>query len=125
MSKPSSMGDLTAEWTAVTTLDDLWEGDVLEVTVGTDVILLAHLPGGVVRAYQGICPHAEFPLEDGELEDSVLTCAGHAWEFDLATGKGVNPPDCQLYAYPVRVDGDQVSVAVPSDGRPHYNRCRQ
>jgi toluene monooxygenase system ferredoxin subunit len=119
------MSDLTATWTAVTTLDDLWEGDVLEVTVGTDVILLAHLPGGAVRAYQGICPHAEFPLEDGELEGSILTCAGHSWEFDLTTGKGVNPPDCQLYEYAVQVDGDQVSVAVPSDGRPHYLRCHQ
>lgn len=113
-----------SEWTAVVTLDDLWEGDILEITVGSDVILLAHLPGGDVRAYQGNCPHSEYSLANGELHGDVLTCAGHLWEFDVRTGKGLNPPDCQLYSYPVRVAGDQVSVSVPADGRPHYNRCR-
>jgi toluene monooxygenase system ferredoxin subunit len=115
-----------SDWTDVATLDQLWEGDVLEVTVGADAILLAHLPGGELRAYQGVCPHAEFALAAGELDEAgVLTCAGHSWEFDLRTGKGVNPSDCQLYEFPVRLTGDQISVRVPADGRPHYNRCRQ
>ena len=104
--------------------DELWEGDIAEVAVGSDVILLAHLPGSEVRAYQGLCPHAEYPLASGELAGTVLTCAGHLWEFDLSTGKGVNPPDCQLYEYPVRLSGDQVCVSIPEDGKPHYNRCR-
>jgi hypothetical protein len=41
-------------WTAVASLDDLREGDLAEVSAGADVILLAYLPGGEVRAYQGI-----------------------------------------------------------------------
>jgi toluene monooxygenase system ferredoxin subunit len=116
---------MSSEWTDVATLDDLWEGDLLEVTVGSDVILLAHLPGGAVHAYQGICPHNEFPLATGELDGDVLTCAGHGWEFNLRAGQGVNPASCQLYRFPARVSGDKISVSVPADGRPHYNRCRR
>ena len=112
------------DWTSVATLDDLWEGDLMEVTVGFDVILLAHLPGGQVHAYQGVCPHSEFPLASGDLDGDVLTCAGHGWEFDLSTGQGVNPAACQLYRFQTRVSGDQISVSVPADGRRHYNRCR-
>lgn len=111
-------------WTAVASLDDLWEGDLAEVSAGADVILLAHLAGGEVRAYQGICPHSEYPLANGDLDGDVLTCAGHMWEFDLRTGKGINPSGCQLYEFPVRLSGDQVCVLVPPDGRPHYNRWR-
>jgi toluene monooxygenase system ferredoxin subunit len=113
-----------SDWIGVATLDELWEGDIAEVTVGPDVILLAHLPGSQIRAYQGICPHAEYPLASGDLDGSVLTCAGHLWEFDLSTGTGVNPPGCRLYEYPVQLSGDQVCISVPDDGKPHFNRCR-
>lgn len=121
MSDRASMTD----WHAVASLEELWEGDVMEVAVGPDAVLLAHLAGGDIRAWQGVCPHSEYPLAGGDLDGDVLTCAGHLWEFDLRTGKGVNPANCQLLEFPVRVTGDQVSVSVPADGRRHYNRCRQ
>ncbi|MBT2233888.1 Rieske 2Fe-2S domain-containing protein [Nonomuraea sp. NEAU-A123] len=111
-------------WTSVGTLDELWEGDIAEVTVGEDQVLLAHLPGGELRAYQGMCPHSEFPLAEGEFDGEVLTCSGHGWEFDLTTGRGNNPDTCRLYAFPVRLDGERIYVAVPADGRRHHNRCR-
>jgi toluene monooxygenase system ferredoxin subunit len=115
----------TSEWADVATLDDLWEGDILEVTTGPDVVLLVHLAGGELRAYQGVCPHSEFPLAMGDFDGDVLTCAGHGWEFNLRTGHGVNPADCLLYRFDVKLTGEQVSVCVPADDRPHYNRCRQ
>ncbi|SBW22539.1 Rieske (2Fe-2S) protein [Candidatus Protofrankia californiensis] len=111
-------------WTDVASLDELWEGDVLEVIAGPDRVLVAHLPGGVLRAYQATCPHSEFPLVDGAIEDGVLTCAAHHWEFDLTTGESLNPSDCRLYRFPVRAAGERILVGIPSDGVRHYNRCR-
>jgi toluene monooxygenase system ferredoxin subunit len=84
-------------WTAVASLDDLREGDLAEVSAGADVILLAYLPGAEVRAYQGICPHSEYPLANGDLDGDVLTCAGHLWEFDLRT-RG-----CRISCRPMRL----------------------
>ncbi|RKS78707.1 toluene monooxygenase system ferredoxin subunit [Actinomadura pelletieri DSM 43383] len=111
-------------WHAVASLDDLWEGDVIEVAAGADTVLLACLPGGEVRAYQGVCPHSEYSLAKGDLDGDVLTCAAHLWEFDLRTGRSVNPEGCRLYEYPVRVRGDRITVSVPDDGHRHYHRCR-
>ncbi|MBI2701697.1 MULTISPECIES: Rieske 2Fe-2S domain-containing protein [Mycobacterium] len=104
-------------WTPVATLDDLWEGEVAEFEVGDRPILLAHLRSGEIRAYDGLCPHAGFPLVDGEVENDVLTCSAHSWEFDLATGAGVNPANCRLHSHPVRLDGDQITVSLTEGDR--------
>jgi toluene monooxygenase system ferredoxin subunit len=95
--------------------DDLWEGEMQQFEVGGREILLVHLLGGQLRAIPASCPHQSQPLVDGILEGSILTCRAHWWEFDLATGKGVNPADCSLVLFPVKVEGDDVYVDVEGE----------
>jgi toluene monooxygenase system ferredoxin subunit len=99
-------------WVRVASLDDLWEGEVMAVDANGHHILLAHLEGGVVRAYQGICPHQEIKLVEGEFDGRTLVCRGHRWEFDLTCGAGVNPADCALAEYPVLVEGEEIYVST-------------
>ncbi len=88
---------------------------------GTDV-LLVHAEGGKVCAIQTICPHQEVPLVEGTLDGTVLTCRMHLWEFDVTTGKGVNPDHAEIAQYPVRVEDDDVYVDV--DGvEPKFSRA--
>lgn len=103
-------------WTPVATLDDLWEGEIAEYHVDDRPILLVHLRSGEIRAYDGLCPHAGFPLVDGDVAEAVLTCSAHSWKFDLTTGAGVNPDNCRLHSHPVRLDGDQITVSL-SEGK--------
>jgi toluene monooxygenase system ferredoxin subunit len=111
-------------WHDAVPAGELWEGDILDVEVAGEQVLLVHLAGGEIRAYQGICPHQQVLLADGKWDEESgrLECAGHNWEFDLRTGAGVNPAGCRLYQYPVRADGQTVQVGIPADGRSHYNR---
>lgn len=99
-------------WTTVATLDDLWEGEVAEFQIADRPILLAHLRNGEIKAYDGLCPHAGFPLADGDVDGDVLVCTAHSWEFDLTTGAGINPANCRLTSHQVRLDGDQITVAL-------------
>jgi toluene monooxygenase system ferredoxin subunit len=107
----------TLEWIAVVNLDDLWENEMTDVQVGDERILVVHLPGGDIRAYQGHCPHQKTALADGKLDGCILTCAAHLWQFNLLTGEGVNPRDTQLYRYQVKVEDVTISVGIPSSGR--------
>src|ERR1700740_1942307 len=107
----------TLEWIAVANLDDLWEGEMTDVQVGDEQILLAHLTGGNIRAYQGYCPHQRTPLAQGKLEGSVLTCAAHSWQFDLSTGQGVNPKTCQLGHYDLKIEDAVIFVRIPQGSR--------
>ncbi len=96
----------------VAALADLWDGEMRGVRVGGKCVLLVRL-GNEVRAYADRCPHLGMPLSEGELQDGVLTCRAHQYQFDVATGAGTNPRNVRLRPYPVSlVDGD---IAVEID----------
>lgn len=84
-----------------------------DVQVGDEFILLVHLAGGDIRAYQAYCPHQKATLADGKLEGQILTCAAHSWQFNLSTGAGVNPKGRQLYRYQLKVEDATISVGIP------------
>ena len=112
-------------WVPASSADDLWEGDLLDVEVEGEAVMLVHLlDGGGVRAYQGMCPHQEIMLADGkwDADKGLLLCGGHNWEFDLTTGAGLNPTGCRLFEFQVLVEGDDILVGVPQDGQRHHNR---
>ncbi|RJF88844.1 2Fe-2S ferredoxin [Oleomonas cavernae] len=97
---------------AVCDLDDVWEGEVTELEVEGHEILIVHQLGGEVIAFQALCPHQDIPLSEGTFEKGVLTCRAHLWQFDSRSGAGINPSDCHLARYPVKVEDNKVLVSV-------------
>ena len=93
-------------------LDDVWEGEMAAFELDGHDILIIHLDGGKVMAWQAICPHQDIPLDEGSLELGVLTCRAHLWQFDVCTGSSINPTGCELARYPARVEGDDILVDV-------------
>jgi len=96
-------------------LDDVWEGEMDVYDVGGRKVLITHSPDQQIGAYHPVCPHQDHPLIEGELDDCVLTCSAHMWEFDVRTGLSINPMGEKLKAYPVKVEGNDILVAFPSD----------
>jgi toluene monooxygenase system ferredoxin subunit len=103
-------------WCEVSTLDDLWEGEMLAVTVDGVDLLLCGVEGQVV-AFEDLCPHQAHPLSKGNLDGSILTCAAHEWSFDAGTGHGINPATACLRSYPVRLDGATILVDLERPDR--------
>ena len=99
----------------VCAVDDLWEGEMKAFPIGGGKnVLIVNGDGGVLRAFDSICPHQEYPLSEGELDGNVLTCSMHLWQFDIVSGDGVNPTGCRLKTYELKVDGDDILVDVDS-----------
>ena len=99
-------------FTKVCTVDDLWEGEMEAFTVDGHEVLLVCAEGGEIKAFQGICPHQDIALVEGKFDGKKLICRAHLWQFDASSGQGINPDDCALAAYPVRLDGDDVYVST-------------
>lgn len=64
-------------------------------------------------ATNGLCPHANGPLEEGELDGTTISCPWHGWTFDLKTGVSPIDPDLKVACYPVRVSGGEIVVELP------------
>lgn len=96
-----------------------------DVQVGDDLILLVHLNGGDIRAYQGYCPHQKTALADGKLDGRTLTCAAHLWQFNVFTGEGVNPKGRQLYRYQAKIQDGTIFVGIAraEDGESPWKQC--
>lgn len=90
-------------------IDELWDGEMACFRAGDAAVLLVKLDGGF-HAYQARCPHQGVALAEGELENGRLTCRAHRWQFDAATGQGVNPRGAQLNRFPVHVVGRAVLI---------------
>jgi len=103
------------EWIAVASLDDLWVGEMINVQVGDEHILLVRLTSDDIRAYQGQCPHQKSLLADGDLDGPTLTCAAHMWQFNLSTGRGVNPQGCHLNRHQSKIQDSTIFVGMVTD----------
>jgi toluene monooxygenase system ferredoxin subunit len=107
----------SATWERVCAEDDIWEGETLfrHLSDGTPVLLVN--TAGRVRAFQGVCPHQENTLEDADLDDGVITCPAHLWEFRADSGAGINPATTRLAEYPTEVRDGDLFVQPPRDGQ--------
>jgi toluene monooxygenase system ferredoxin subunit len=65
---------------------------------------------GELYACPGVCPHEDVALWTGDLTGTTVTCPGHSYEFDLATGKCKHDRDLELRRYPITLVGDEIWV---------------
>jgi nitrite reductase/ring-hydroxylating ferredoxin subunit len=82
---------------------ELAAGEVRRVKARQDEIALARV-GDEFYALQNACLHLEGPLGEGRLEDHVLTCPWHGWQYDVRTGKNEFDLAVQLRTYEVKVE---------------------
>jgi len=71
--------------------------------------------GGTFFAVDNCCPHAGGPLGEGRLTETIVECPWHGWKFNVQTGERVNNPHFTVACCPVRIEGDQVQIALPPD----------
>ena len=101
-------GESRTVWHKVAELDELPEGRVKTVSVGTYSIALTHIDGAY-GALDNHCPHQGGPLGEGTIENGCLRCPWHGWDFDPITGAG-KQADAAIYEIEVRDDGVYVAI---------------
>jgi nitrite reductase/ring-hydroxylating ferredoxin subunit len=99
------------EFVTLARADDLPPGTLKQVRAGEEEIAIANL-GDRICAVQGHCLHLEGPLGEGRLDGNYIRCPWHGWTYDACTGLNDFDHAIQLRTYEVRVEGDEIKVAV-------------
>ena len=91
-------------------VSDLAEGTISSVDLNGTHILLSKI-GGEVSAVSGTCTHEETDLGMGFVMEDRVVCPLHLSQFELKTGKVVNPPaTVSLRLFNVKIEGDTIFV---------------
>lgn len=101
-----------AEWVRVAALDECPPGTLRSAEAGGERIVVANVDGDLY-VLQDRCSHQDYPLSDGELEGTTLTCIYHGATFDVCSGRATGLPALRpVKSYPVDVRDDGVWVQV-------------
>jgi nitrite reductase/ring-hydroxylating ferredoxin subunit/Fe-S cluster biogenesis protein NfuA len=98
-------------WVKLTTVDQVPESAVLAVNFAGNSLIL-HRQGVKITCYKNACAHLAFPLDEGTVENDILTCPSHGFQYRLDTGECLTAPDVSLQSYPVKIKGDKVFVQL-------------
>lgn len=102
-----------ATWVRVTTVEQVPESGILEVSfAGNSLILYRH--GIDIVCYQNACAHLGYALDRGEVDNGIITCLHHGFKYNLKTGECLTIPDVSLQLYPVQIKEDKVFVQLQS-----------
>lgn len=118
---------MAANWQRAASLSELTQRNCLTTHVGKHTLALFYYQDEVF-AIDNRCPHMGFPLDDGTLQDGILTCHWHHARFDLASGGTFDPWADDVRVFPTELRGDEIWVDVASQSDPvlqHSQRLRE
>ena len=101
-------------WHKVLAKDELPEGRVTTVTCGVKTLCMTRFEGRY-GALDNHCPHQGGPLGEGSIENGLLRCPWHGWDYHPVNGKAPGFDD-GVETFPVeeRADGVYVQVEEPA-----------
>jgi len=107
---PFALGD-KGNWVVAGLLLEIPQGSVRSTIIGGEKVLLWR-NGASVTCFQNACAHLGFPIHDGEIENGIITCPHHGFQYDLSSGECLTAPEVQLQSHAVRVIGPRVEVRI-------------
>ncbi|MFY0593843.1 thiamine pyrophosphate-dependent enzyme [Roseivirga sp.] len=97
-------------------VNDLPEGRVMSANAEHQVVCLTHFEGKF-SALDNRCPHQGGPLGEGSIENGLLRCPWHGWDYHPCTGLAPGYDD-GVATFLTKVEDDAVYVGIEEEA-PH------
>ncbi len=93
----------------VCSTSDIEEGKGKMFTVNGKEIAVFKV-NGKFYAIENACPHRGGSLADGILNDKIITCPLHSWQFDITTGRCTFEGAPNVKSFEARSESGEVLV---------------
>jgi len=110
LSSPFSQ-QVTSTWVKVATVEQVPEFGVLAVQFAGNSLIL-HRRGVNITCYRNTCTHLGDSLDAGKVENGIITCPSHGFQYSLETGECLTATEVSLKSYPVQIKDDNVFVQM-------------
>lgn len=100
-----------AGWVALTTIDQIPNEGILAVELDGLKLILTQF-NHRIQAYRNTCTHLAMPLDQGKIQDGILTCPHHHFQYNLNTGECLTAPEMPLQPYPVKQVGERIFILI-------------
>ncbi len=100
-------------WHKVLAKDELPEGRVTSVTCHNRTLCMTRYKGQY-GALDNKCPHQGGPLGEGSIENGLLRCPWHGWDYDPISGKAPGFDD-GVETFPLEERDDGIYVGFPQE----------
>jgi nitrite reductase/ring-hydroxylating ferredoxin subunit len=78
-----------------------------------DTPIILFRKNGQIHSLYGKCGHMGCRLSKGTfIDEHILKCGCHGWEYDTRTGKHLGDKDATLETYESKVEGGEVLVLL-------------
>ncbi len=101
------------DWKRICPLDDIPRlgARVVQRPAGGDIAVFRNADDEVFALHDK-CAHKGGPLSQGIVHGRKVTCPLHGWNFNLHDGQAVAPDVGSCANFAVKVEGDEVWLAV-------------
>ncbi|GJL64622.1 MAG: hypothetical protein NPIRA04_32760 [Nitrospirales bacterium] len=96
-------------WQYATNVEHIPEGGVTVNEISGRSLLFSR-QGHHVTCFENSCAHMGMPLDMGEVNDGIITCPYHGFQYLLRSGECLTASEVQLLSHAVRVTGATVEI---------------
>ena len=98
-----------AEFTTIANRDELKPGECKVVEADGKTLALYNVEG-TFYATDNTCLHQGGPLGDGDLDDKIITCPWHFWQFDVTTGENIVDPGTKVKCFKLQIERETIQL---------------
>lgn len=113
MSENGTKANGAVEWHRVLATEELPEGRVTTVAAGHKSVALVHYDGQF-SALDNHCPHQGGPLGEGSIENGLLRCPWHGYDYCPLDGKSPGFDD-EAITYPLEIRDGEIFIGVEEE----------
>ncbi len=94
--------------TKLATVNDIPEGKAIIVRAPDGMEIALFNLQGKIFALENVCPHMGGPLGEGDIENCIVTCPWHGWQFDIKSGSCENMPGDDARKVDIEIINDEI-----------------